>query len=122
MRKLVLATSLLLLAGCATVPADPDAPQETLDIRVINNLVPPVTVTIYLVPASGIERNLGEAFSSRATDFRYSGIAPRGQYQLFARATDDRAMASTPIVLDGVQAIEWNMQYNRVTITRTSND
>lgn len=122
MRKVLFATLLLLTAGCATVPADPDAPQETLDIRVNNNLVPPVTLTISLMPVSGIERNLGQAFSSRATDFRYSGIAPRGQYQLVARATDERAMASNPIVLDGVQAIEWNLQYNRVTIIRTRND
>lgn len=122
MKKALLAMALLLVTACASTPPDPDAPQETLDIRVNNNLVPPVTFTIYLVPASGIERSLGQAFSSRSTDFRYNGMAPRGQYQLFARATDNRAMVSSPLVLDGVQAIEWNMQYNRVTITRTKHD
>jgi hypothetical protein len=122
MKKLIYTAALLLLSACASSQPGTQGPSETLDIRVNNNLVPPVLLTISLVPSSGPERNLGEAFSSRVTDFRYNGLAPRGQYRLLARATDNRAMASDYIVLDGVQAIEWSLQTNRVTILRTRND
>jgi hypothetical protein len=110
----------LLVAACASNPGA-QGPGETLDIRVHNDLVPPAVVTISLHPVNGLERNLGEAWSNRATDFRYTGIAPKGQYQLVARA-DTRAMASMPIILDGVQALEWHLQSNRVTILKTRND
>ena len=112
----------LALTGCASnQAATSEGPAETLDIRVHNNLVPPAIVTVSLVPASGVERNLGQAWSNRSTDFRYNGIAPRGQYRLVARA-DTRSMASDAIVLDGVQALEWHLQSNRVTILKTRND
>ena len=122
MKKLIMTAAVLLLGACASSQAGTEGPAETLDIRVDNNLVPPVMLTIMLVPSSGVERNLGEAFSSRVTDFRYNGLAPRGQYRLLARSTDNRAMASDYIVLDGVQAIEWSLRTNRVTILRTKND
>ena len=122
MNKLIMTAAVLWLGACASSQAGTEGPAETLDVRVDNNLVPPVMLTISLVPSSGVERNLGEAFSSRVTDFRYNGLAPRGQYRLLARATDNRAMASDYIVLDGVQAIEWSLRTNRVTILRTKND
>src|SRR5687768_6378156 len=113
----------LALSGCASkqAAATGEGPAEILDIRIHNNLIPPAIVSISLVPVSGVERNLGQAWSNRSTDFRYNGIAPRGQYRLVARA-DNRAMASDAIVLDGVQALEWHLQTNRVTILRTRND
>jgi hypothetical protein len=122
MKKLFYTAAILLVSACASAPAGSQGPTETLDIRVNNNLVPPMLLSIALVPSSGVERNLGEAFSSRVTDFRYNGLAPRGQYRLLARAANNRAMASDYIVLDGVQAIEWSLQTNRVTILRTKND
>ncbi len=122
MKKLIYTAAIVFLSACASAENTGGAPTETLDIRVNNNLVPPLVLTVSLVPSSGVERNLGEAFSSRVTDFRYNGLAPRGQYRLLARAANNRAMASDYIVLDGVQAIEWSLQTNRVTILRTKND
>lgn len=125
MKKLLLAVTLLLVTACASTPRSEGSEQEggeTLDIRVNNNLVPPTILTISLVPTSGVERNLGEAWSSRVSNFRYSGLAPRGQYRLYGRASNNRSMASEIVVLDGVRAIEWNLQSNRVVILRTVND
>lgn len=122
MRRLMQLAAVLLVSACATAAPDPDAPRSELDVRVNNNLVPPATVTILLAPVGGIERQLGQAFSSRTTGFRYTGLPPKGQYRLIARATDNRAMGSDIIVLDGVLAIEWQLNSNRVTITRTVND
>ena len=125
MNKLIFAVALLFVSACASgqnQDGSEGAGGETLDIRVNNNLVPPVLLTISLVPTSGVERTLGEAFSSRVSSFRYSGLAPRGQFRLYGRSTNNRQMASEILVLDGVRAIEWNLQSNRVTILRTAND
>ena len=126
MKKLIFSAMLLLTTACASglnqeAPAD-GSTSETLDIRVNNNLVPPTILAISLVPTSGVERNLGEAFSSRVSTFRYNGLAPRGQYRLVGRTSNNRTMASDILVLDGVRAIEWSLQTNRVTILRTAND
>jgi hypothetical protein len=121
MKTLILA-ALVLVGACASGPREEEGPRETLDITVHNNLIPPTILTISLVPTSGPERNLGEAWGSRSTDFRYNGLAPRGQYRLLARGTGNRAMASEVLVLDGVLALEWTLQSNRVTILRTRND
>lgn len=126
MKNVIFAAALALISGCATGQNEEGtaagAGAETLDIRVSNNLVPPVLLTITLVPTSGVERNLGDAFPSRVSSFRYAGLAPRGQYRLVGRSTDNRSMSSDILVLDGVRAIEWNLQSNRVTILRTAND
>ena len=121
MKKLILAAALVIISACTTTRPVTSG-TGTLDIRVVNNLIPPVVLTISLVPSSGPERNLGQAWSSRTTEFRYNGFAPAGQYRLVARAPDNRAMASDLLVLDGVEAIEWSLQTNRVTILRTKND
>jgi hypothetical protein len=126
MKKLLLSAALVLVTACASGPREEMAAgqtsSETLDVRVNNNLVPPTILTIYLLPTSGPERNLGEAWSSRVSSFRYNGLAPRGQYRLLGRASNNRQMASEIVVLDGVRAIEWNLQSNRVIILRTIND
>ena len=125
MKNAIFAAALVLVSACASGQTDETLPAgmaETLDIRVQNNLIPPVNLRISLVPTSGVERNLGDAFPSRVSSFRYNGLAPRGQYRLVGRATDDRYMASDILVLDGVRAIEWNLQSNRVTILSTAND
>jgi len=121
MKKLVFTLMAALLTNACASNQNAPSSTETLDIRVTNNLVPPAVVSVSLAPLGGLERNLGEAWSNRATVFRYPGIAPRGQYQLVARA-DTRQMTSAPIVLDGVLAIEWQLQTNRVTILKTRND
>jgi hypothetical protein len=126
MKKLLLFTALALMTACARGPRaegpEQQAGAETLDIRVNNNLVPPTLLTISLVPTSGVERNLGEAYTSRVSSFRYSGLAPRGQYRLLGRSSNNRTMASEIVVLDGVRAIEWDLRSNRVIILRTVND
>jgi hypothetical protein len=126
MKNVIFAAAVIVLSACASSQADEPAEAggtaETLDIRIQNNLIPPVNLNISLVPTSGVERNLGDAFPSRVSSFRYSGLAPRGQYRLVGRAADNRYMASDILVLDGVRAIEWNLQSNRVTILSTVND
>ena len=119
MKKLMLA-AVLLLGACASNQAG-TAGGGSFVVRVNNNLVPPIVVTVSLQPAGGPERILGQAWTNRTTDLRYNGLAPQGEYRLVARTTDNRAMASEIMVLDNVAALEWSLQSNLVTVLSTRN-
>lgn len=106
---------LLLVAGCAGKGVS--GPQIQLPVRVNNNLIPPATVTVYLVPQSGIEHNLGTLVGSGQHTLIYRGLPLSGTYMLVARA-DTRGMQSNPIVLDhNVSSINWDLRRNYLQIT-----
>ncbi|MGQ0815345.1 MAG: hypothetical protein ACT4O1_12955 [Gemmatimonadota bacterium] len=106
----------LLLGSCAS--AGTSGPQVQLPIRINNNLIPPSSLTIFLVPASGIEHNLGDVIGSGQHQLMFRGLPPSGEYQLVARRSDGRAMASRVIVLDqNVTAIHWDLQQNFLELT-----
>jgi hypothetical protein len=119
MKKLML-TAVLLLSACASSQTGTGG-RDLFIVRVNNNLVPPIVVTVSLQPASGPERILGQAWTSRVTDLRYTGLAPQGEYRLLARTTDNRVMASEIMVLDDIAAVEWSLQSNLVTVLGTRN-
>ena len=100
----------LLLGGCASVGTS--GPQIELPITINNNLIPPASVTVFLVPSSGIEHNLGTIIGSGRHTVYFRGLPPSGDYQLAIRA-DTRTMTSNIIVLDrNVKAIAWDLQRN----------
>lgn len=108
-------------AGCASAPADngtQDSPvQGQLDFHIRNNLIPPATITIYLVPRSGVERELGTIFGSGEQTLRYRGLPLQGEYQLEARA-DTRSLTSPILVLTKVLGVDWDLQRNYVQVTK----
>jgi hypothetical protein len=115
-RTLTSAFALLALSACAT--AQNSATQRQLDVRILNNLIPPHTMTVYLVPRSGIEYNLGDVFGSGTHMLRYQGLGLQGEYQLVARISgSNQAVASSIIVLDRVRSIEWDLQRNYIQVT-----
>lgn len=112
----LLLTVLLVLGGCAS--RGPTGPQVILPVRVNSNLIPPASnLTIYLVPQSGIEHNLGTVLGSGRHSLTYRGLPPSGTYRLVARA-DSRQMYSDLVQLDAnVKAIDWDLQRNYVQLT-----
>ena len=117
--RLALALVLILAAGCASAPA---GTQSILYVDVSNDMVPPSTVDVYLVPETGIERHLGTITSGRH-NLRYNGLAPVGNHRLAARRTNGSTIWSSTLVLDGVTALQWSLMSNLVRITATrSND
>ena len=110
---------LVATAACASGGAQPatGGTQGQLDIRINNNLIPPRTLTIYLVPRSGIEQNLGDIFGSGMKSVSYRGLALKGEYQLVARVVGaEVAVFSNIVVLDKVRLIDWDLQRNFVDI------
>jgi len=105
----------LLLGGCAS--AGTSGPQIEVPITINNNLIPPGSVTVYLVPSSGIEHNLGTIIGSGRHTVYFRGLPPSGNYQLAVRS-DVNAVTSNIIVLDrNVKAIAWDLQRNFLQLT-----
>ena len=118
-RNLMAALILTATAACASSGGPPAAggTQGQLDIRINNNLIPPRTLTIYLVPRSGIEQNLGDILGSGMKTVSYRGLALKGEYQLVARVVGaEVAVFSNIVVLDKVRLIDWDLQRNFVEI------
>lgn len=119
----LLLTLMLGTAACShtgkggedTSPA-PSA-QGDLEIMVHNNLIPPGPVYVYLVPSAGIERDLGTVYGGNQV-VRYRGLALKGSYQLVAR-TGSRTIASPVLVLTKVAGLDWDLERNRIQVTRT---
>ena len=118
LRNLTAGVVLLAAAACASGGgAQTGGTQGQLDIRINNNLIPPRTLTIYLVPRSGMEKNLGDLIGSGIRTVSYRGLALQGEYQLVARVVGaERAVFSNIVVLDKVRLIDWDLQRNFVEI------
>jgi hypothetical protein len=114
-RHMTLVALLVVIAGCATRGVS--GPQVELPVQINSNLIPPASnLTIYLVPASGIEHRLGTIVGSGQHSLVYRGLPFSGTYRLVARA-DTRSMASDLIQLDGnVKAISWDLQRNYIDL------
>jgi len=106
---------LLALSACASAHrAENDV---ATPISVNNNLIPPTTVSVSLVPRAGIDRNLGEVFSARTTTLHYVGMPLQGEYYLIAEVANGRRFTSTIIVLTNATKIYWDLQRNFVDVT-----
>lgn len=96
--------------------------QSQLEIRIDNNLIPPVSLEIFLVPRSGIERSLGNLIGSGIRRLQYRGLPLQGEYRLVGRAPGDRTIASSIIVLDRVTSVEWDLMRNLIEVTSVDED
>ena len=114
-----------VLGGCASTGKTGEDTREgsvlpankgdlTIDVR--NNLIPPTPVYIYLVPSSGIERDMGQIFSGDRV-VKYRGMPLQGAFQLIAKGSE-RSVASPVIVLTKVQELTWDLERNFIQITK----
>ena len=113
--------AMLPLAACAHGEAETNTgtgatTQGQLDLDVTNNLIPPGPVYVYLVPSSGIERDLGTVFGGTHR-LTYRGFPLRGNYQFVARS-GSRTVASPVMVLTNVLTMRWDLERNRIEVTK----
>ena len=116
----VRATIALLLAGTAAACASASqrsADADPFEIRVRNNLVPPTSLSISLLPSVGSRSFVGLVSPSQTKTLEYDLTAPAGTYRLLAEATDGSAMASRPFVIPSDNGVEWNLSMNQIWVT-----
>lgn len=112
----------LILAACALFSAcasSPEGRRTAVLIDIVNDLIPGSTITVYLVPETGIERMLGTVIPSSRQQLRYQGLPPVGEHRLMARTTGGARIMSNTLVMDGVTGLEWNVASNLVRVTST---
>jgi hypothetical protein len=120
MRVRALAGWLILTAGLLSACASsPEGRRTAVVIDVVNDMIPGSTITVYLVPQTGIERMLGTVIPSGRQQLRYQGLPPVGEHRLMARTTSGARIVSNTLVMDGVTGLEWNLASNLVRITST---
>ena len=102
-------------AACASA-SQRSADTDPLEIRVRNNLIPPTTLTISLLPAVGTRSYVGVVSPSQTKTLEYDLAVPAGQYRLLAEATDGSAMASRQFVIPSDNGVEWDLSLNQVWV------
>jgi hypothetical protein len=123
MRAAALLALTLAAGACASAPqsdAD-DAPAEQLapgqsGVEVRNDLIPPLTYTVYLVQGSGPRQLLGNVSAGETALLRVRTPLAGGQYRLLALSVTGSELLSTPFAFGGSGRVRWNMRSN---ITRT---
>jgi hypothetical protein len=120
------ALALVLLAGgCApaTTAGGPPSAQEQADamnrisVQVRNTVVPPTSLTVYVVDAAGSARRiLGNVSPNARATLTFNPAATVNTYRLMARATGGQELFSTPFSAGVGQTILWDVQINSIRI------
>jgi hypothetical protein len=101
-------------AACATGRRGADG--EAVQVRVINDLTPPTSLTVWMVPATGVRTMLGTVAPSETKVLRFEQSPVAIQYRLVGEMTAGNPVASRPFSLADVAVLERNLFPNTVTV------
>jgi hypothetical protein len=116
----LLALALALLPACATAGGGTtDEPTADAPARVVvnNNLVVPTSLTISIVPETGVRRLLGNVPPGGRATLPYNDPGIAGRFRLLARSTAGRDLLSDPFTFNGRGTITWDLQSNIIRVT-----
>lgn len=121
-RHAVTVCAVLLAAGCAssgstaegTDAVDPNAVAVTVN----NDLVPPASITVWMVPETGSRRRLGTISPNGQDTFSFSPTSA-GEYRILAEHVGGGSTTSNPVVLNGVRTLTWSLSNSVVQVGRT---
>lgn len=116
--------ALFVTAGCATTPEtdvttseSPGALTETaVSFEVENDLMPPSSLTISLVPQTGARQVLGVVQPSETTVLRFEPRVPAGPYRLVGETTSGTTITSREFVLGNAERVEWDVNLNTIRV------
>lgn len=114
-RCLVVLLALALSAACAGRTGGAINPEDGVAVRVDNNVIPPTSLTVFMVTETGARQILGSVSPSAARSFRYSPAAlASSRFRLLARPTTGADLVSQPFTLVDTGAIEWSVRNNSI--------
>ena len=88
-------------------------------VLVNNNLTVPTSLTVYLVPESGVRRLLGNVTPGESQRLAVRGALPAGRHRLMARTTSGTDLLSDPFSMSDGETVTWDLQSNIVRISGT---
>jgi len=124
-RNAVVTSAFLVLAACSSAstatgaaPAPGGGGGGGVAIQITNDVVPPTTITVWIVPETGSRRRLGTVSPNGRQTFRFNpGIASM-DHRLLAQVSGGQNRTSNPFVLNGVTAVQWNVSSDLVRTSR----
>lgn len=106
----------LLLAGCAAGAMGTGA-QGSTALEVQNNLIPPTSLTIHIVPDIGSRRLVGTVQPGATRVVRFDPPSASGQYQFVAETTFGREIVSNPVSFRSGATVRWDLSANLAVVT-----
>ncbi len=111
----------LTLGACATSSqaanrSEQTVAQENVQVQVQNNLVPPIAVTVWIVPRTGVKKMLGSVNPGATSTFDYSSTNAL-PFVLEARTTGGTNITSRQFTITaGTDQVAWDLHSNTVSI------
>lgn len=117
---LVVATSIGLTACASTAGGDEPAAggAGAVAFAVDNDVSPPSSITVYLVPESGGRQRLGTVNANGRQTFSHSPFSPSMQFYLLAEVVGESDVRSESFNLVGATRLEWSVSRRQVRIVR----
>lgn len=106
----------LVLGACATGGAGTGEEGSTA-VQVQNNLIPPTSLTIYVVPDIGSRRLIGTVQPGATRVLRWDPTTASGQFQFAAQTTAGREIVSNPVSLSRGATVRWDLTANLAVVT-----
>lgn len=103
-----------LLGACATGGTGA-AGGGSVALEVENNLIPPTSLSVYLLPDAGSRQLIGVVQPGATRVLRFDPIGASGQYRFRAETTEGREIISNPLTISSGTTISWNVNANLAT-------
>ena len=103
----------LFFVGCATGASRSSASAEGgIALEVRNNLIPPVSLSIYAVPEFGSRRLVGQVQPGATRVLRFDPSITAGQVRFAAEAGFNRTIQSNPVTVARGDSVRWDVNAN----------
>lgn len=104
---------LAFLLGCATAPPPP-LPADDIVVRVTNDLVPPVAITVFITPEGGVPQRMGDVDAAATETLSFDAASiPKG-YRLVAERPDGTRIVSELFFLERPAFFLWHVRDNHL--------
>jgi hypothetical protein len=121
LRSSVVIALTVALAACASSGTSGGegaggASGDAVTVRIVNDLVPPATITVWMVPETGARRRLGTVTPNGEETLSFAPGIRSMEHRLVAEATGGSDRTSNPFTLTGVAGLRWNVSSPNVSI------
>ena len=115
MRTWMLVLAAAALGACAHKPQPESVDlSPSVSLVVVNNINPPIQVTVYIVPATGGRQVLGTVSNGQRARFTYRPTNASDRFTFLAQVTSSRRISSPTFTLINVETATWDMSTNLV--------
>lgn len=118
-----LVAALLVVAACASGSGESGETTQAgargdVAIDVNNDLIPPASITVFIVPETGSRRRLGSVGPGGRETFSYLPAVASMDHRLVAEVPGQRNSQTIPFTLSGVSGVSWDVSNTTVRTRR----